>query len=183
MAAHEIIREPQAFRAAIAAWRHERRLWLDTEVADWFTKAPRLSLLQIRDADGRTWIVDVLDAEMRRVLDEEFIPQVMANDLIEKWAHYARFERRFLGGERAANLNCTFELARSIPYYRLPLASLSLAALEHDPVICDHAHASFRHAEVLALLGEPRRATAPAVHPSRAAQERGHLRMTEFGSS
>jgi ribonuclease D len=37
-----------------------------------------------------------------------------------------------LGQDRVINLNCTFETARSIPYYRLPLRSLSLAALaEH----------------------------------------------------
>jgi ribonuclease D len=66
---------------------------------------------------------------MRNVLDEEFIPHVMENQAVEKWAHYARFERRFLGENRARNLNCTFQLARSIPYYQLPMRSLSLAAL------------------------------------------------------
>jgi ribonuclease D len=132
MVAYEAILRPEEFRTAIAGWRHERQLWLDTEVADWFTKTPRLSLLQVRDASGRTWVADVLDVQMRRVLDDQFIPEVMANDSIEKWAHYARFERRFLGETRAANLNCTFELARSIPYHRLPLRSLSLATLvEH----------------------------------------------------
>jgi ribonuclease D len=74
-------------------------------------------------------VVDVLEASMRQVLDEEFIPQVMANQQVEKWAHYARYERRFLGEDRVANLNCTFEMARTLPYYRLPLRSLSLAAL------------------------------------------------------
>jgi ribonuclease D len=73
--------------------------------------------------------VDVLEGAMRQILHEEFIPQVMANNQIEKWAHYARYERRFLGQDRVANLNCTFEMARSVPYYRLPLRSLSLAAL------------------------------------------------------
>jgi ribonuclease D len=132
MVAHETILEPQAFRTAIAAWRHEPQLWLDTEVADWSTRTPRLSLLQVRNASGRIWVVDVLEAQMRQAVDEDFVPQVMANQLVEKWAHYARFERRFLGQGRVANLNCTFEKARSIPYYRLPLRSLSLAALvEH----------------------------------------------------
>jgi ribonuclease D len=133
MVAHETILEPQAFRAAIAMWRHEPQLWLDTEVADWFTKTPRLSLLQVRNASGRIWVVDVLKkAEMRRALHEDFVSQVMANDQVEKWAHYARFERRFLGEDSVTNLKCTFELARLIPYYRLPLRSLTLAALvEH----------------------------------------------------
>src|SRR5207245_4249840 len=42
---------------------------------------------------------------------------------------------------------------------------------------------SLRNLRKLDCAGEPRRATASAVHPSRAAQERGRLRMTEFGSS
>ena len=74
-------------------------------------------------------MVDVLEGSTRQVLDEEFIQQVMANEQVEKWAHYARYERRFLGQDRVANLNCTFEMARAFPYYRLPLRSLSLAAL------------------------------------------------------
>jgi hypothetical protein len=39
-------------------------------------------------------VVDVLEGSTRQVLDEEFIPQVMANEQVEKWAHYARYERR-----------------------------------------------------------------------------------------
>src|SRR5688572_10240328 len=74
-------------------------------------------------------IVKCSNPPMWNVLDEAFIPQVMENEAVEKWAHYARFERRFLGENRARNLNCTFELARSIPYYQLPLRSLNLAAL------------------------------------------------------
>jgi ribonuclease D len=132
MVAHETILDPLAFRTAIAAWRHEPQLWLDTEIADWSTKTPRLSLLQVRNASGRIWVVDVLEGQMRRIVDEDFVPQVMADHLVEKWAHYARFERRFLGQDLVTNLNCTFEKARSIPYYRLPLRSLRLAALvEH----------------------------------------------------
>jgi hypothetical protein len=42
----------------------------------------------------------------------------MANEQVEKWAHYARYERRFLGQDRVANLNCTFEVARTFPYSR-----------------------------------------------------------------
>ena len=127
--AHEFIVEPDAFRAAIAAWGHEPQLWIDTEVADWATSAPRLSLLQVRNANGPNIVADVLEPPMRQILHEEFIPQVMANERVEKWAHYAQYESRFLGQERVANLNCTFETARMLPYYRLPLRSLSLAAL------------------------------------------------------
>jgi ribonuclease D len=126
---YEQIVEPEKFRAAIAAWRQEPQLWIDAEVADWSTPNPRLSLLQVRTATGPNVVVDVLEGSTRRVLDEEFIPQVMANEQVEKWAHYARYERRFLGQDRVANLNCTFEMARAFPYYRLPLRGLSLAAL------------------------------------------------------
>jgi ribonuclease D len=121
--------QPEEFRAAIAAWRREPQLWIDTEVADWFTPSPRLSLLQVRTATGPNVVVDVLEGPLSQILHEEFIPQIMANDQVEKWAHYARYERRFLGQNRVANLNCTFEMARTFPYYRLPLRSLSLAAL------------------------------------------------------
>ena len=132
MLPYETILEPQAFHAAIAAWRGERRLWLDTEVADWRTNTPRLSLLQVGDDTGRIWVVDVLKPQMQQVVEGDFVPHIMADRGVEKWAHYARFERKFLGQDRVSNLNCTFELARSIPYYRLPLRSLSLAALvEH----------------------------------------------------
>jgi ribonuclease D len=90
MPAHDLITEADAFRAAIATWRHEPRLWIDTEVADWATKAPRLSLLQVRTRTGWNCVADVLNPAMRNVLDDEFIPQVMENDAVEKWAHYAR---------------------------------------------------------------------------------------------
>jgi ribonuclease D len=132
MIAYETILKPEEFRAAITEWHDEPHLWLDTEVANWFTKTPRLSLLQVRNGSGRTWVVDVLQPQMQQVVEEDFVPQIMANRAVEKWAHYARFERKFLGQDRVINLNCTFEMARSIPYYRLPLRGLSLAALvEH----------------------------------------------------
>jgi hypothetical protein len=102
---------------------------LQPEAADWATSNPRLSLLQVRTATGPNYVIDVLEpqmTQMRRVLDEEFIPQVMANETVEKWAHYARYERRFLGQDRVVNLNCTFEMARRLPYYRLPLRGAKL---------------------------------------------------------
>jgi hypothetical protein len=129
---YSLITEPDAFQALIAAWRTEPRLWIDTEIADWFTANPRLSLLQVRDGFGRICVVDVLHDPMRQVVTEAFIPEVMANPSVQKWAHYARYEQRFLGQEQAVNLQCTFKLARAIPYYRLPLRSLRLDALvEH----------------------------------------------------
>jgi hypothetical protein len=108
---YEHIVEPEKFRAAIAVWRQERQLWIDTEVADWSTSTPRLSLLQVRTATGPNVVVDVLEGPMRQVLYEKFIPQIMANEQVEKWAHYAPYERRFLGENRVANLNYTLEMS------------------------------------------------------------------------
>jgi DNA segregation ATPase FtsK/SpoIIIE, S-DNA-T family len=84
LVSYEQIVEPEKFQAAIAAWRQETQLWIDTEVADWSTPNPRLSLLQVRTATGPNVVVDVLEGSMRQVLDEEFIPHVMANQHIEK---------------------------------------------------------------------------------------------------
>ena len=56
---------------------------------------------------------------------------MIADPPITKWAHYARFERRILGAGFVQGLQCTFELARRVPYHRLPLRSLRLAALVH----------------------------------------------------
>src|SRR4051812_37444252 len=92
---YEQIVQPEKFRAAIAVWRQQPRLWIDTEVADWSTPNPRLSLLQVRTAAGPNVVVDVLEGVMRQILHEEFIPQIMESDQVEKWAHYARYERRF----------------------------------------------------------------------------------------
>jgi S-DNA-T family DNA segregation ATPase FtsK/SpoIIIE len=120
---YEQIVEPEKFRAAIAAWRQESQIWIDTEVADWSTPSPRLSLLQVRTAAGPNVVADVLEGPMRQMLHEEFIPHIMENEQVEKWAHYARYERRFLGQNRVANLNCTFEMALSRMQCSAPLGS------------------------------------------------------------
>ena len=72
------------FRAAIAVWRQEPQLWIDTEVADWSTPNPRLSLLQVRTATGPNVVVDVLEGSTRQVLDEEF------NDILNRPPHVYR---------------------------------------------------------------------------------------------
>ena len=84
-------------------------LWLDTEIANWSTPNPSLSLLQVRDSSGRIFVVDVLDRWMRQVLEESFIPHVMCNPAVGKYAHYARHDRQFLGGDRAANFRCILD--------------------------------------------------------------------------
>jgi ribonuclease D len=109
----------------------QQRIWIDTELADWDTPNPRLSLIQLRLEDGSIHVVDVLSPEMAAAYQETFAPMVIAAPHIEKWAHYARFERRVFGPDVVRGLNCTFELARGLPYYHLPLRSLKLATLVH----------------------------------------------------
>ena len=121
--------DPADFRRLATEWSRCPELWIDTETADWQTAHPRLSLLQVRTPEGGLFVVDMLTAGMRAVLEEVFVPAVMANPAIRKWAHNASYERRFLGGECVQNLQCTVRLARSIPYHRLPVRKLTLAAL------------------------------------------------------
>ena len=109
----------------------ESEIWIDTETADWNTKSPRLSLVQLRLGDGSLHVLDVLSPEMAAAYHTTFAPRVIASPRITKWAHYARFERRILGADFVQGLQCTFELARRVPYHRLPLRSLRLAALVH----------------------------------------------------
>jgi ribonuclease D len=109
-------------------------LWLDTEVADYKTKKPRLSLIQVLAYpdcfDGnRTYIFDVLDNH--EVLDL-FIQQIMNNNKIKKVFHNAKYDLKFLEKKLAKNIFCTLEFAKKIPYYLLPVKKYSLKALtEH----------------------------------------------------
>ena len=122
---------PAALAALTDLVARQQRIWIDTELADWNTPNPRLSLIQLRLEDGSIHVVDVLSPEMAAAYRETFAPRVIAAPHIEKWARYARFERRVFGPDVVRGLNCTFELARGLPYYRLPLRSLKLATLVH----------------------------------------------------
>ncbi len=106
-------------------------LWVDTEVADYKTKKPRLSLIQIlaypHNLDGnRTYLLDVLD---NSDLVNFFIEQIMKNETITKVFHNAKYDLQFLGKTKAKNILCTLELAQKIPYYLLPVQSRSLKTL------------------------------------------------------
>ena len=126
---YRLYQTPADLLALTAAAERQSRIWLDTELADWQTKSPRLSLIQLRLEDGSLHVVDVLAPGMYAAYKEAFAPRVLAAPHIEKWAHYARFERRVFGAELVKNLRCTFELARGLPYHRLPLRSLRLGLL------------------------------------------------------
>ena len=109
-------------------------LWLDTETADYNTKNPRLSLIQVlaypHDLTGsRTCLLDVL--ELPEVV-EMFIEKIMQNEQIEKIFHNAGYDLRFLGRDRAKNVTCTWEMAKKIPRHLLPLDSLSLKSLAEN---------------------------------------------------
>ena len=121
--------DPGELRRLAEQWSRSGELWIDTETADWQTPHPRLSLLQVRTPEGSIDVVDVLAPGIREVVDTVFIPAVMANPAVRKWAHSAGFERRYLGGAAVQNLQCTVQLARTIPYHRLSLKKLTLAAL------------------------------------------------------
>ena len=127
--AYRLHQTPADLIALTAVAERQARIWLDTELADWHTTSPRLSLIQLRLEDGSVHVVDVLAPGMYAAYREVFAPRVLAAPHIEKWAHYARFERRVFGADLVKNLRCTFELARQVPYHRLPLRSLKLGQL------------------------------------------------------
>jgi DNA segregation ATPase FtsK/SpoIIIE, S-DNA-T family len=68
-----LVDTPADIRSAIAQCQQETCLWLDTEVADCFTKQPRLSLIQVATTSD-VMVLDVLD---RPALVAEFIAAVM----------------------------------------------------------------------------------------------------------
>ncbi len=107
------------------------KIWLDTEVADYDTRNPRLSLIQVLDdctdlTGESVYILDVL--EQQEVVDE-FIEKIMINSSIEKVFHNAKYDLRFLGKKNAKNVTCTLEMAKQIPYYILPLPNYKLKTL------------------------------------------------------
>ncbi len=106
-------------------------LWIDTEVADYNTRNPRLSLIQVLadSQDCQSESVDVLDVLEYPDLAEKWIEQVMINPAIEKVFHNAKFDRKFLGKTRGKNITCTLEMAKRIPFYQLPVSNYKLKTL------------------------------------------------------
>lgn len=121
-----------AIRGAIARHAEATTLWLDTEVADYRTAKPRLSLIQVLDDPGdtagdRVCMLDVLE---QPELVEEFIGAIASNPAIEKVFHNASYDLQFLGGKRKAkNVTCTLAMAKKIPYYLAPLPNQKLKTL------------------------------------------------------
>jgi S-DNA-T family DNA segregation ATPase FtsK/SpoIIIE len=94
-----------------------KTLWLDTEVADWQTPNPKLSLIQVL-ADPNDLMGDaayILDVLNKPDLVSYFVNQIMANPEIEKVFHNASFDVRYLGGkEQAQNVSCTFKMVNKL---------------------------------------------------------------------
>lgn len=141
------LKSRKEIRSVIANYikNNTKTLWLDTEVADYDTRNPRLSLIQVLD-DGTdltgesVYILDVL--EQPEVVSE-FIDEIMINSSIEKVFHNAKYDLRFLGKKKAKNVTCTLEMAKQIPYYILPLPNYQLKTLAGE--LCDFQSIDKQH--------------------------------------
>ncbi len=117
--------------AIIAKYVETKMLWIDTEVADFLTRSPKLSLIQILDnlSDRTGQNVTILDVLEQPEVVDIFVKQIMLNPAIEKVFHHANYDLKYLGKTKAKNVTCTLEMAKKIPHYMLPLPSLSLKTL------------------------------------------------------
>lgn len=108
-----------------------KTLWIDTEIADWNTPYPRLSLIQVladtTDLTGESaLILDVLD---KPDLVNYFINQIMVKSEITKVFHNSGFDVKYLGGKLAQNIICTYQLSRKITREKLQVSNLKLKTL------------------------------------------------------
>ena len=117
--------------AIVAEYTNAKTLWIDTEVADYKSRNPRLSLIQVLDnpkdmSGDRVYLLDVLDQPN---IIAEFIEKIMINSVIEKVFHNASYDLKFLGNKKAKNITCTLDMAKKIPYYLLPLPNYQLKTI------------------------------------------------------
>ncbi|MBW4615073.1 MAG: ribonuclease D [Desmonostoc vinosum HA7617-LM4] len=115
----------------VAEYTTAQTLWIDTEVADYKSRTPRLSLIQVLDdpqdmSGDRVYLLDVLD---QPDIIAEFIEKIMTNPAIEKVFHNASYDLKLLGNKKAKNITCTLDIAKKIPYYLLPLPNYQLKTL------------------------------------------------------
>ena len=118
-------------RSLITEYTTAKTLWIDTEVADYKTRNPRLSLIQVlanpEDMTGNSvYLLDVLD---KSDVIANFVERIMVNDAIEKVFHNAGYDVKYLGAKKAKNITCTLEMAKKIPVYLLPLPNYQLKTL------------------------------------------------------
>jgi ribonuclease D len=124
-------------RSLVAEYTKASTLWIDTEIAEYKSRNPKLSLIQVLDnpqdlSGDRIFILDVLN---QPDIISDFIDKIMLNDNIEKVFHNASFDVKFLGSKKAKNITCTLEMAKKIPYYALPLPNYQLKTLATE--LCD----------------------------------------------
>ena len=117
-----------------------KTLWIDTEIADWYTDKPKLALIQVladyTDLTGESaYIFDVLGKPDLAVY---FINQIMVNSQIEKVFHNAGFDLKYLGKELAQNVTCTLKIARKITKEVLETTNLKLKTLAAE--LCQFSH-------------------------------------------
>lgn len=127
----EYLNDPHEMRIKIAKFALAKTLWLDTEIADWQTGYPKLSLIQVLaeptdDTKERIYILDVLN---QPDLVAYFIDKIMINPDIEKVFHNKSFDLKYLGGSSAQNVTCTLQLAKNICQPPLQLSNLKLKTL------------------------------------------------------
>jgi len=92
-----VVSDPETFLAKIREYEQTPELFIDVETADWWTSAPRVALLQVW-AGREVSVFDVLAPGIGAVLSGDFVPRIMSNERVRKWAHNAAYEKRFLGG-------------------------------------------------------------------------------------
>jgi S-DNA-T family DNA segregation ATPase FtsK/SpoIIIE len=123
--------EATKIQGEIAKLSSAKTLWLDTEIADWNTSYPKLSLIQVlaNPTDSAGESVFILDVLNKPDLAAYFINQIMVNPQIEKVFHNASFDLKYLGGQIAKNVTCTLKLARKITREVLQVSNLQLKTL------------------------------------------------------
>ncbi|WP_427156994.1 ribonuclease D [Aliinostoc sp. HNIBRCY26] len=123
--------DASAINSLVTEYTQATTLWIDTEVAEYKSRHPKLSLIQVLDdpddmSGNRVYLLDVLN---QPDIVADFIARVMLNPAIEKVFHNASYDLKFLGSKQAKNITCTLELAKTIPYYLLPLPNYQLQTL------------------------------------------------------
>ncbi|MBA3923236.1 MAG: PD-(D/E)XK nuclease family protein, partial [Nostocaceae cyanobacterium] len=127
----QYLNKPAEIQNRISQLASAKILWLDTEIADWNTPRPRLSLIQVLASytDLTEEHADILDVLDKPDLARDFISQIMVNLRIEKVFHNASFDLRYLGGNSTQNITCTLRMARKITRDRLQVSDLKLKTL------------------------------------------------------
>ena len=118
-------------RQAISQLKNYPILWLDTEVANWRTSNPSVSLIQVlaNPEDLMGEYVYILDVFNQPDLVDDFIQEIMKNPQIEKVFHNASYDLRFLNKILSQNVTCTLKMAKKIPLETLGTSNRKLKTL------------------------------------------------------